>query len=433
MVEENCRGLADHALVHGDELFGQGKFEEAEIEYRKALRLDPNDAEAHHGLGLIFDERSDFVNAIAEYRAALQFEPNDETRRDLVWALIEEGDLLQARREMQAVGDSKRSDAGLWIHLGEAFEKQGQSEGAIASYKEALEIDPDVAEARANLKRIAPVELENVPSTTWRYVLVRGGIALAALLLIAGMVYVLWQTVSEPSLIGETVNSFLERRVVLQADREVSAAELDASMNIYSKRFDVIGMRARFSTNSPNQIIVRIAGNKPVSSAIWVNSPQGQLLELVDSGDTSIAEGTTIETSGTATVVGPGTPTPSFAAPDPNGRHVYRTVLTGEDLQNATILFNATTKQPYISFNLTNRGREIFADYTAHNIGKFLTITLNKKVISSPRVSGVIPEGAGIIEGQFTLDQMQALVIALTPLQLPVNFRIVSDQTGLPF
>jgi Flp pilus assembly protein TadD len=45
-------------------------------EYREALRLKPDYAEAHNNLGAALGDKHDLEGAIAEYRAAVQLDPN---------------------------------------------------------------------------------------------------------------------------------------------------------------------------------------------------------------------------------------------------------------------------------------------------------------------------------------------------------------------
>lgn len=54
---------------------------EAIASFQEALRLDPNNAEAHAGLGNVFLTQGQFPQAIARYQEALRLKPDDDTLR----------------------------------------------------------------------------------------------------------------------------------------------------------------------------------------------------------------------------------------------------------------------------------------------------------------------------------------------------------------
>jgi preprotein translocase subunit SecD len=81
-----------------------------------------------------------------------------------------------------------------------------------------------------------------------------------------------------------------------------------------------------------------------------------------------------------------------------------------------------------IQFELTPEGGIIFGDHTSANIGKILTIVLDKQVISSPSINGAITEGSGIIEGQFTYDEVNDLAIKLRYGSLPIPLKILETR-----
>ncbi|NIV34407.1 MAG: hypothetical protein GWN58_34590 [Anaerolineae bacterium] len=103
---------------------------------------------------------------------------------------------------------------------------------------------------------------------------------------------------------------------------------------------------------------------------------------------------------------------------------VFATVLTGAHLKNAGVQRDETTGQFMIAFELDDEGGQIFADYTGRNIQKFASIVLDKEVISSPVVQSQIPDGQGVIQGDFTPEEAQQLVVQLRYGALPVPLRI---------
>jgi tetratricopeptide (TPR) repeat protein len=50
--------------------------DEAIAEYRKAIEIDPKDANAHYALGLVLGDLGQRAKAIAEYKAAIALDPH---------------------------------------------------------------------------------------------------------------------------------------------------------------------------------------------------------------------------------------------------------------------------------------------------------------------------------------------------------------------
>ncbi len=111
---------------------------------------------------------------------------------------------------------------------------------------------------------------------------------------------------------------------------------------------------------------------------------------------------------------------PAFTITD----RVFATVLTGAHLKTAEVQRNEQTGQFLIAFELTEEGGQIFEEYTGRNVDKYLSIVLDKEVISSPVIRSQIPEGRGVIEGDFTLEEARTLVIQLRYGSLPVPLRV---------
>jgi protein-export membrane protein SecD len=76
-----------------------------------------------------------------------------------------------------------------------------------------------------------------------------------------------------------------------------------------------------------------------------------------------------------------------------------------------------------VAFELEPEASTIFEEFTRTNQGQFLTIVLDKRVISSPQISSVISD-AGTITGDFTLEEAQRLALQLRYGSLPIPLRI---------
>jgi tetratricopeptide (TPR) repeat protein len=70
-------------VAHGD----QGRLEEAIREFQTALQLQPNYAEAHYNLGLVYRSKNMLQAARSEFEQALRIRPDFEQARKALEAL----------------------------------------------------------------------------------------------------------------------------------------------------------------------------------------------------------------------------------------------------------------------------------------------------------------------------------------------------------
>jgi preprotein translocase subunit SecD len=101
--------------------------------------------------------------------------------------------------------------------------------------------------------------------------------------------------------------------------------------------------------------------------------------------------------------------------------------MTGDQLRSVGVTTDQLG-QYIISFELKTEGAQIFRAFTEANTGKFLAIVLDKTVISAPRINSVIPDGQGIIEGNFTYDSANELAIQMRYGALPLPFEVVESR-----
>ena len=140
------------SFIYGNALLFLGKNDEAVAQFKKAIALRPNFAEAHFNLGVALREKHDLVGAIAEYREALRLNPNDaEAHSNLGNALREEHDLDGAVAEYREALRLRPRFAEAHSNLGVALREKHDLDGAIAECREALRLKPDLAEAHNNL------------------------------------------------------------------------------------------------------------------------------------------------------------------------------------------------------------------------------------------------------------------------------------------
>jgi tetratricopeptide (TPR) repeat protein/tRNA A-37 threonylcarbamoyl transferase component Bud32 len=135
-----------NALVAKKDLGG------AILEYRAALAIDPEFAQAHNNLGNVLATRKDLAGAIREFRAALAIDPNNaQAHNNLGTALYDKKDLKGAVREFQAALAIDPNRAPAHFNLGNALYATKDLEEAIREYRAALRIDPNFGPAYIGL------------------------------------------------------------------------------------------------------------------------------------------------------------------------------------------------------------------------------------------------------------------------------------------
>jgi len=132
----------------------------------------------------------------------------------------------------------------------------------------------------------------------------------------------------------------------------------------------------------------------------------------------------------------PGT-VPTTTAPVTTPVKVYQTIMTGRDLKAAYPVIDQNPssdyyQKPVISLEFTEEGGKKFAAYTSANVGKYLAIVIDKRVISSPVINEPIPGGRATISGRFTFDEARSLAAQLQYGALPIPFRVISERVVDP-
>jgi protein-export membrane protein SecD len=145
------------------------------------------------------------------------------------------------------------------------------------------------------------------------------------------------------------------------------------------------------------------------------------LLEFVDSGSQPVPEGACVRTT-----LNKGEPSPCETDQAATPPQTYDTVLTGADLRNASAEADQFGRA-LVTFEMTPSGADTLGTFSADHVGSFLTIVLDKRVISSPRIREAISD-SGSITGNFTLEEARHLALQLRYGRLPVPLRIESTR-----
>jgi Tfp pilus assembly protein PilF len=155
LFTHTLRCTENNSLAHsamGNGLCSQGRYAEATGHYRRALILEPDDADVHCNLGIAFAAQGFYTPAIGHFRRALKLEP------EVARAHINLGSALYAQGHFADAVTHYRQAIRIWpelavahFNLGNALSAQKHFAEAIGRYRHALILDPDYIEAHNNL------------------------------------------------------------------------------------------------------------------------------------------------------------------------------------------------------------------------------------------------------------------------------------------
>ncbi len=202
---------------------------------------------------------------------------------------------------------------------------------------------------------------------------------------------------------------------------KATPAAVDDAARVIESRINQLGVtEPSIERQGSLRIIVELPGIQDPERAIALIGKTA-LLEFVDTQTTQLPSRARWSADG-KTVTPP--------APDKPIKLEKKVVLTGADLADAQATFDQTTNQPVVTFQFKGKGAKTFEDFTAKNIGKYLTIVLDNEVISSPVIRDRITGGRGQISGGFRdIRDARDLAVLLRGGALPVPVEVVENRT----
>ena len=154
LVCSSALGQSDAAKEQyrlGDELYDQGKLDEAIARFTAAIRLDPKYVDAYAFRGYIWQFRKDYDKSIADFNEAIRLDPKD------AWAYNNRGNAWDDKGEYDKAfpdyNEAIRLDPKsimAYNNRGLTWGAKGEYDKAIADYNEAVRLDPKNALAYNN-------------------------------------------------------------------------------------------------------------------------------------------------------------------------------------------------------------------------------------------------------------------------------------------
>ncbi|MCZ7553875.1 MAG: protein translocase subunit SecD [Anaerolineae bacterium UTCFX2] len=210
----------------------------------------------------------------------------------------------------------------------------------------------------------------------------------------------------------------------------IEPGALDAATKVVENRVNGLGLtEAVVQKAGDRRIVVELPGETDPEKALETIQQTG-LLELVDFSSISQAEASTLVGSRITTDFGlsseqitqPITGTAAIS-------QTFPTVITGADLRSVNVTTNPTTGEYEVAFTLSPKGKDVFAAFTSKHVGDILAIVVDKEVISIPSINSPIPDGQGVINGNFSYEEANNLAVQLRYGSLPIPLKVIEVRT----
>ena len=199
--------------------------------------------------------------------------------------------------------------------------------------------------------------------------------------------------------------------------RQPTPEEMNGVQIVVRERVDPQGSKEIFlSTVGTDRLLLQVPGEENPDAIIGVIG-ETALMEWVDLGNDAIGAGEEFDDPLT------GERKPEFAK--------YKTILTGADLKNAYIARDEYGK-PAVGFEFKPEAADVFGKHTTGHVDQYLAVVLDGRVITAPQINEPIWGGSGIINGSFTMDEVDKLVRQLNAGALPVPLEILSSSVVGP-
>ena len=207
------------------------------------------------------------------------------------------------------------------------------------------------------------------------------------------------------------------------ANRITSAVE--ASIETIRRRVDALGTtEPSIQREGRNRVLVQVPGVSDVEHLKALIGETGKLeFKLVDpAADAQQAAATKQVPPGDELAYSNDTPPMPYVLKS-------QTLLTGENLENATPAFDQNTGEPVVNFKFDSAGAKRFGRVTQENVGLPFAILLDEKVITAPVIREPILGGTGQISGNFTVERANDLSVLLRSGALPAKLSVIEERT----
>lgn len=137
----------------GASSFALGKYQDAADAYKNAARLDQTNAETQLALGLCYGKLGRTSEEILAYKRAISIKPDSANALELLGKAYFKLKRYKNASQIFEQLRNYKSDAETYNFLGESYFGEGKLQESVDAFSTALNMDPNLEEARFNLGR----------------------------------------------------------------------------------------------------------------------------------------------------------------------------------------------------------------------------------------------------------------------------------------
>ena len=131
--------------------FKNKNYDSALNSFLKAIKVNPQKANAYYYISFIYYYKQDFQKAIEYAEKGLEYKPGNTSLIQIMAQAYKKMNNNQAALEQFEELNEIQETAKTWFSIAEIKKQEYDIEGAIEAYEEALELNPDMIEARKEL------------------------------------------------------------------------------------------------------------------------------------------------------------------------------------------------------------------------------------------------------------------------------------------
>jgi tetratricopeptide (TPR) repeat protein len=133
--------------------FNAGQYREALLELEDVAKTNPEYEDTTYLLGNCYVKLNRYEEAIAHFRDNIEREPDDlKSLMSLAYVYIKQNNLTQAVELYERITKLLTGNPGVWVDMGDLYQKLGEVRKAEQAYRKALELDKNSAEAEYELR-----------------------------------------------------------------------------------------------------------------------------------------------------------------------------------------------------------------------------------------------------------------------------------------
>jgi preprotein translocase subunit SecD len=106
-----------------------------------------------------------------------------------------------------------------------------------------------------------------------------------------------------------------------------------------------------------------------------------------------------------------------------------KSIISGEQIESASSGLDQQRGEYVVDLQFKSEGSDVWANFTAANVGTQTAFTLDSQVVSAPQINEAIPGGRTQITGNFTQDSARELANVLKYGSLPLSFESSEAET----